>query len=190
MKRKNEANTEKQSWWISIPGLLTAIAAVIVAVSTLLGTINETNWIFPTLTPAVIPSPIPTLTPLSFGCGNYERGMENTDILINSTSNVLFRVSASTIPTMDARLLRLKADSQEIGKIKFLFSESDDTFEIDSVVDRDCRPVPQSNSLGTSIPPGVSIFIKNGETVSLKFDGQEYTLRLTYKDNKIEGDFQ
>ena len=188
MSKKNTAPKPKpnreNSWWTKFVGGLPVLTPMLVAATSLLIALtsifnNLPSW-FPT------PTPTPTPTPSSFGCKQYLEGVTSIQIAYLQAGGPYGPLFANSeiLPVTELHVMFLQSDTGEIGKIKFLYSDTHGAFELASVVDPGCREVQQPEL------DKIDGYVNNGETLPLRFGDQDFTLRLTLQTDTILGQFQ
>ncbi len=168
-KSKTSAK-EQTSWWTTLPGILTAITTLILAISGLIGAIMgiAAKW------PEWFPPP-------AGNCSEYMDNFLNSALHLGKENQTLFEISSNT-SLENVRIIVLDDETGEIGKLKFAYETANDRFEILSVVDTECRAIQQKEGQN-------AFYVKNGEAFPLKLV-QRYTLTLTFANNIISGTFE
>ena len=155
--------TEK-SFWTTLPGILTAVAALLTAVGGLIGALAAAGVFRGNVlegNPPIVGSvPRPGGTspdssdsgasvPISVaresalqGCfGGFFTGVPNDRIVSVEEGTRDFDVIGTNQPKADTVGLIFTSFNQPIGGIRFIFFPSNDLFRIESVVDSECRRI-------------------------------------------------
>lgn len=173
---RKKSGAKKTSWWNSNPDL-TKIAALIAALTALLGLIVKL--------PDVVAFFAPTFTPSPSYCIAYVTvAYDNKTVQANAGRRPFFNINAEQ-PLSATYMLELEVDALEVGKVQFKYDLPTKRFEITSVVDQNCKPVPENDLLTKSF------WLENGGKYEFSINEKRYTLELFYDADKtvVEGTF-
>ena len=187
MKKGNESNSNKSpsaflAFWSSLPGILTGVAALITAIVGLYLALapregrKTDNGETPTpyVKPTAATSPgncfeqeFAKVYPLEVGSGG--QGIESKD---------------------GALRIKLAENRVAIGALKLRFYRDGDYFELEQVVDAQCRPVEGLRNLSRQSPVDTNNKPKNWDTLQIPLGAHEYSLRLGCDGGNCSADFR
>ncbi len=194
MKKKfHGPSGDKQSFWTTLPGILTAIAAVITAVGGLLVALHTAGLIGAGSTPA--PAPVansvpnvvaqPTLSgppadvgTTSAGCfEQYFQGIAGDRIYPVETGAQDLELIRPDQSIAEPIGIRFTDFGQTIGAIKFQYFASNQVFKLFSVVDAGCAAIQDYSNVTRG---GVQNILQNFDTLQMRLGNANYQLRLEY----------
>jgi len=155
--------TNEQSWWNTLPGTITKVTGLLIAISGLIGALMGVVNGFKDL-PFLHPSAL---------CRDYGQGLQTALIRIGTQDLESFEI-ADVTSLGKTRLLNITEDGIKIvGNVQFSYSEVKDEFEIIAVVDNNCRSRLDS-----------PVYKKSGEEFSITLN-KNYTITFSYKEKSI-----
>ena len=187
MSKIDEGKTDKPTtsafvtFWSTLPGILTGVAALITAIVGLYLAVgprnNNTN---------VGTSPTPFVTPKteirSANC--LEQEFANADpVEVGSGGQGLTSKDGLT-------RIKLTANHIVVGGLKFKFHRVGDYFELEQVLDSKCQPVERLRNLSRQSPVDENNKPKNWDTLELSLGGHPYSLRLGCDAGRCTADFR
>jgi len=188
MKKGNESKPKTSSpsaflaFWSSLPGILTGVAALITAIVGLYLALapresrrtDANEMPTPYVTPTAATSPgncfeqeFAKVYPLEVGSGG--QGIESKD---------------------GALRIKLAENRVAIGALRLKFYRAGDYFELEQVVDGQCRPVEGLRNLSRQSPVDTNNKPKNWDTLQIPLGRHEYSLRLGCDGGNCSADFQ
>ncbi len=206
MSRKTNNQSGKASFWTTVPGILTAIAAVITAIGGLVAALSAAGLLGAGTArpPSSVsnPAPVSVTTPLaqtfassspsgapaiSAGCfQQYFQGMARDRISsLESGTDGLQLIGADQ--TKDDPMGILFTDNtQPIGGIRLRFISNGQLFKVDSVVDSNCHPIQAYVNITRG---GDKNVLQNFDSLQMRLGNADYELRLEY-DGSITAGFR
>jgi len=186
-----------KSFWSTIPGILTGVAAIITAIGGLVaalytagiigGRSTSPNEIRPSNTASgpQATTPLTSRTPAipSGDClSEYFRGIREDRVfaLEEGTSN--FTVIGREQTKEDPIGLRLTDNRQTVGALRFSFFLNGEIFKIESIVDATCGQVKEYSIEGR---PGEKRTLQNWDTLQITFGSRTYALRLEFSGGSL-----
>jgi hypothetical protein len=176
MRKKTETKADRSSpsafltFWTTLPGILTGVAALITAIVGLyvaFGPPRNNN-----INVGTSPTPTPTPT-MNSGSGNcFAEEFAKVDPLESGSGD-------QTLATKDG-LTRIKLTDNHvvIGALRFRFYRVGDYFDVEEVLDSKCQAVEGLRNLSRQSPVDGNNKPKNWDTLQIPLAGQEYALRL------------
>ncbi len=193
MKKKiNRTSGDKPSFWTTLPGILTAIAAVITAVGGLLAALHTAGLIgAATPAPAVVANPVPNVAAqpslsappadvgtTSAGCfAQYFQGIAGDRIYPVETGAQDLQLIRPDQSIAEPIGIRFTDFGQTIGAIKFQYFASNQVFKVFSVVDAGCAAVQDYSNATRG---GAQNMLQNFDTLQMRLGNANYQLRLEY----------
>ena len=175
MRKKTETKADRSSpsafltFWTTLPGILTGVAALITAIVGLYLALGPRNNNINVGT-----SPTPQVTPTTnAGPGNcFAEEFAKVDPLESGSG-------ARTLATKDG-LTRIKLTDNHvvIGALRFRFHRVGDYFDIEEVLDSKCQAVEGLRNLSRQSPVDGNNKPKNWDTLQIPLGAHEYSLRL------------
>jgi hypothetical protein len=174
MSEKNDSNANKSSsafltFWTTLPGILTGAAALITAIVGLylaLGPRNNNQ--------NAVTSPTPRVTPKS--------DVRSGDCLEQEYAKVdpVEVGSGTQVLTTKDGVTRAKLTDQHVvvGVLRFRFHYVGAYFEIEEMLDSNCKPVERVRNLSRQKPVDENNKPQNWDTLQIPLAGREYSLRL------------
>lgn len=184
-RTRSKANSSPGSFltfWSTLPGILTGVAALITAVVGLYITLAPQNGpnnnaratSTPHVTPTAAVSPgdcfqqeYAKIYPVEVGSGGQG---------IASKDNVL--------------RIKLTENREVIGALRLRFFPVGDYFELEEVVDAKCQPVEGLRNLSRQAPVDINNKPKNWDRLQIPLGRHEYSLRLGCDGGNCSADFQ
>ncbi len=168
-----KSNEKPQSWWGTLPGILTGIAGIITALG---GLILAWNSISPRPTPTAPPTfnSAPVIS-----CPDYFDGLkQQTKPIKVELDRLQYQIDIAPAKVeSDFIGIQLTDYNKIVASLKFRFSASEDGFKIASMIDAQCQ-----EQLG-----GASKSVKNASEFDLL---DKYRVRLTYTSGNVLVDFK
>ena len=187
---KKRASTSKQSasnafvtFWTTLPGILTGVAALLTAVAGLYLAFAPRKNINGGGLP---PSPTPYISPtVEAGSGNcFEQEFAKVaPVEVGSGEQIL---------TSKDGVIRIKLTDNHlpVGAFRLKFYRVGGYFEIEEVLDSKCKPVEGLFNLSQQTPVDVNNKPKNDDTLQIPLGGNEYSLRLSFHGGNFSANFK
>jgi hypothetical protein len=202
---KGSTAEKEKSFWKTIPGLLTGIAAIITAISGLLVALSTTGLLrteptptatlltlSPTSRPAdTLTSPVQQIpvteeisTPPSFNGDCLDEFL--TDVPIDRVSTVevgtrVLRLIAPTESMEDIIALKFEDLRTPLGAMKFYAFPENQIFRIVDIVDANCQRVEEYEPSESADKNTLGYY----EDLNLNLSGTDYILLLTFDTSEI-----
>jgi hypothetical protein len=204
-KEKGKTAEKEKSFWKTIPGLLTGIAAIITAISGLLVALSSTGLLkiaptptvaMVTQTPISLPTNTATLTvqPTTTKLTTVTPPSSTTDCLENYLADVpVERVSTVEVGTQVMQLIAPNESMEEIiaiqfealrtplGAMKFYAFPENRIFKIVEIVDSNCQKVGEYEPSESPDKNTLGYY----EDLNLNLNGTDYILLLSFYTNEI-----
>lgn len=187
MSKMNEGKTDKSStsafvtFWSTLPGILTGVAALITAIVGLYLAVGPKDSNHSAAT-----TPTPYVTPKAeVRSGNcLEQEFAKVDPVEAGSGG-------QNLTTKDG-LTRIKLTDNNIvvGGLRFKFYRAGDYFELEEVLDSKCQPVERLRNLSRQSPVDQNNKPRNWDRLELSLGGQPYSLRLGCDAGKCTADFR
>ncbi len=201
MSKKTNKKDEKQSFWTTLPGILTALTALITAIGGLVAALSAAGLLGAgsvRASSSLIPAPKsdPTALAQTFlstypssaatvptGCfKDYFQGMakERVASLESGTDN--FQLIGPDQTKDEPAGIIFTDNSQLIGGIEFRLYSNDRFFKIDSVVDSNCNKIEEYSNQTRG---GDRTLLQNWDSLQMQFGNAGYELELGYNGSII-----
>ena len=196
-RKKSDKNTEseKASFWATLPGILTGIAALITAVGGLLAILYNTGVIgnkppppnnIATATVALSPS-VPA-SPSSDCFEQFFSGIAKDRIAaVEAGANV--QVVGPNQPKQNAIGLKLTDGNKPVAALRFQFFGDNDLFKIEKIVNSNCEEL-EINKYRNSSRGGDNKAFQNWDTLQADLEDRRYELRFGYDSGSISVNLQ
>jgi hypothetical protein len=204
MIKKPINKQDKQSFWTTVPGILTGIAAIITAIGGLIAVLNSAG-LFKAKTaplPSVSPTPIITTTapgqtsisnspssaaPTYTGCfQQYFQGIAQDRISSLESGTQAFQLIGADQTKDEPVGIIFTQNNQPVGGIRFLFLSNGQLFKVDTVVDANCQ---KTEDYSNETRGGDKNVLQNFDSLQMRLGNTTYELRLNY-DGSISADFR
>lgn len=170
-----KSNEKPQTWWGTLPGVLTGIALTITAVGGLITAMNTVaSRPAPTAPPTTSASPTTAMS-----CPDYFDGLtQYTKPIKVELDRLQYPIDIAPAKAESNFIgIQLTDYNKIVASLKFKFSASEDVFKIASMIGAQCQ-----EQLG-----GESKIVKNASEFDLL---DKYRVRLTYTSGNVLVDFK
>lgn len=179
MSRKSERNSNKSSssnafltFWSTLPGILTGVAALITAIVGVylaLGPRNNDNH-----NAVISPTPQPTRTAEVSTGTCFEQEFAKVDpVEVGSGEQHISSKDGVTI-------FKLTDKHVVVGALRLRFYRVGDYFEVEKIVDSKCQHIEGMRNLSRQAPVDENNKPRNYDELEIPLGGQEYSLRLGF----------
>lgn len=184
-KTRSNANSSTGSFltfWSTLPGILTGVAALITALVGLYIALGPRDSHKNDTDTKPTPYVTPTAAPGSGDCFDKE---------FAKIYQVEVGSGGQGIASKDGVLrIKLSENRVVIGALRLRFYREGDYFELEEVLDAQCRPVEGLRNLSRQSPVDTNNKPQNWDTLQIPLGSHEYSLRLGCDGGNCSADFK